>query len=95
MGNVVQHINMQQYFTAVSKRATKSCTSGLLQEKSGNSYRMEAEIFSVLRSLVYYKFQIWLVSENFVIKLSDICHSGGRIYGYGSILSFPVCITTI
>ena len=48
-----------------------------IQEKSGNSYRLEAEIFSVLRSLVYYKFQIWLVSGNSVIKLSDICHQWG------------------
>ena len=86
-------------YAAVIYRCIKTCHDVMhfrtIQEKSGNSYRLEAEIFSVLRSLVYYKFQIWLVSENFVIKLSDICHSGGRIYGYGSILSFSVCITTI
>ena len=40
-------------------------------------------------------FQTWLVLGNSVIKLSDIFHQWGQIYGYKSILYFPVFITTI
>ena len=40
---------------------------------------LEAEIFTMLWSLVSYKFQIWLVLGNSVIKLSDMSPVG-RIY---------------
>ena len=66
-----------QYAAAVYS-CIKTCMDAMhfraIPEKSENSYLLEAEIFTVLRSLVDYNFQIWLVVGNSVTKLSDICH---------------------
>ena len=57
---------------------------------------LDAEICTVLWSLVYNKFQIWLVLEISVIKLSDIPYvtSGSNLL-LRSIQSFSVFIATI
>ena len=70
------------------------CTSRLYQKDQGivigwkQSFLQRCGHWSIT-------FQTWLVLGNSVIKLSDIFHQWGQIYGYESILYFPVFITTI
>ena len=66
------------------------CTSGLNQKNQRIVIGWKQKL---LQCCVFYKFQIWLVLGNSVIKLPDACHQWGQIYCYESILSFPVLIT--
>ena len=74
--NVVQHINMHQQFTDVSKLALMPCNSGLYQKNQGTVIGGKLKFFqcSCHWSIT---FRNRLVVGNSVINLSDICHRWG------------------
>ena len=53
------------------------CTSGLNQKNQRIVIGWKQKL---IQCCVFYKFQIWLVLGNSVIKLPDACHQWGQIY---------------